>query len=155
MLAGETGIHGEVQRLTKSENQRLWRIMVGKINNLYGKSTAHLKGKGFGLPDLSRELAERADRFIELPIAKQIKALFGLVVGCGCNASAFDLSAFSANGKDDSTVSTIQPAVAIKFPLTLVYQSVTGIKEHRIVICEGLDEQGNPIYPAIKGKENL
>ena len=135
-ISGGDKFNSKIQKLTKDGNQKLWNAIVEKIRKLYGNFPKELKGKSLGLPDITDKLDKCASIFPELEITAQIEVLSGLIAGLGCNPYAFNLSAFELNKKKNKSVGAIIPHVKIKYPLIMVNQSVTGLKEKRI-----------PIYP--------
>jgi len=136
-LSGNAKHLTKVKELTKEKNKMLWDTIVSKLKKLYptgeGEKMKKLQGKNLGFPDVYQKLKDNEEKFLSLDIAKQIEVLTGLIQGMGCNAGAFDLSGLGL-GK----VGTIQPLRKIgkEIPLALILQSVTGLKEKRVIIKE-------------------
>ena len=129
-ISGGEKQNSNPQKITKEKNLKLWNVILEKLRKLYGGFPQELRGKSLGLPDIVDKIATCAVRFPNLSIVDQISVLSGLVAGLGCNASSFDLDAFGL-GK---SVGIIKPLAKITYPLTMVNQSVTGLKEKRIQI---------------------
>ncbi|MCL2861043.1 MAG: type II CRISPR RNA-guided endonuclease Cas9 [Firmicutes bacterium] len=146
-IAGKKKEHTEIQKLTKNDNEKLWDALLSKINDLYGNSMSILIGKNLGLPDVYKKIFQCSEKFSKLSIEKQITVLTSLIIGLSCNANSF---AMKELGLGDTGI--IQPSVKIKYPLILINQSVTGIKENRVVISK-LDEDGNIAYPPVVQKK--
>ncbi|MCL2556536.1 MAG: type II CRISPR RNA-guided endonuclease Cas9 [Firmicutes bacterium] len=136
ILSGEAKHLTKTKELTKEKNEKLWDTILSKLRTIYptseGKKMEQLKGKNLGLPDVYPKLKENIEKFLSLEITTQIEVLTGLIQGMGCNAKAFDLSSLGLG----NSVGAIQPLRKISkdIPLTLISQSVTGLKEKRIII---------------------
>ncbi|MCL2756411.1 MAG: type II CRISPR RNA-guided endonuclease Cas9 [Firmicutes bacterium] len=118
------------KKVRKVENLELFDEICDALNRMYG-AYPMLKGKSLGLPDMYDKLIAAREKFIRLNITEQLAMLDCLIKGMGCNAINFDLSAVGG-GKD---VGKIQPSRSIgALPLTIVRESVTGLKTKRIVI---------------------
>ncbi|MCL2062400.1 MAG: type II CRISPR RNA-guided endonuclease Cas9 [Firmicutes bacterium] len=152
VLSGKPNGKQTEYKITKCENQALWNALLKKICKLYGNMHSGLKGCNLGLPDIYEKIAIHDSAFSNLPITRQVNVLSAIISGLGCNAHAFNLSGFYEKNKNDKPLNTglgqPQPSLKIKYPLTLIHQSVTGIKEHSIVISE-FDKDGNLVFPDI------
>lgn len=137
LVSGKVGGNLEIFKLTRMQNMELFDYIVTALDRTYGSDyTDRLSGndytltnKSTGFYDIGKTLTQNRAKFQNLDITQQINVLQGMIDGLGVNAKTF-------SGIKDLAVNTaaIKPNVKISYPLTIVTQSITGLRQKETVI---------------------
>ncbi|MDR3021729.1 MAG: type II CRISPR RNA-guided endonuclease Cas9 [Clostridiales bacterium] len=124
--------------LVREENVALFEKIILKLKKLYGNENTQ-KLSGFALPGIAKKLEDKLDTFKDLSVEDQVIQLYNLFVGLGANAEAFDLTKIGYRNDREGRIRVTNKK--INYPLTIVKQSITGLKSHKIVVNKLKDEE--------------